>query len=165
MAIIDDYDKTIRDLISQETKVVNTRMNWGYLIHSLLFTAFWKVATDTSVPTSLPKYLQLFIIIVGVIFSLSAIYSFWVNERAIAFILSRWDDYLDKNNLKHEDFPPVWAGSAISINNTFGIKGKWKKWLYQKVYFKLGFLILYRIIPLLFLLIWSSLAIYYILNL
>ena len=39
----DDYDKVIRKLIEKETDIVDTKIRWSFLMHSVLFTAYWEV--------------------------------------------------------------------------------------------------------------------------
>ena len=153
-----DFDKTIRQLIEKETEIVNQRTNWCMALQTVLLTAFWYVS-ESDEPHKDPYLLV--IISVGIIYSLSTIYSIWSNERAIAFILSKWNDYIHIRNEEYDDFPPGWAGSKEAINNTFGLDNGLKKKIYKKIMFKCGFMSMYSLQPILFLLVWIAVGLIY----
>lgn len=157
--ICNNYDKVIRQLIEKETDIVNNKINWGFVMHGILLSAYWYVIN--SEVDNLPLY-QFLVILVGIIFSTSSIYSLWTNERAIAFILSKWNAYLAQNDLSHENFPPVWAGSQDAVNNILDVNGKFKIWFYKNIYFHTGFMSMYNMIPKLFLFVWSIFGIIFI---
>ncbi|HEX2924759.1 MAG TPA: hypothetical protein VHP38_00625 [Ruminiclostridium sp.] len=99
------YDSVIRDMIKEETSIANSRMNWLILLEGLLFTGYSSLSS---------KGFSSYIIgILGFFISLCMRYSFLSNEKAIAFIMDRWNTYLKNNNLKYTDFPPVWAGANL----------------------------------------------------
>ena len=87
----DDYDKVIRKLIEKETDIVDTRIRWSFLMHSVLLTAYWKVVESANEDKTI--YISI-LTIVGVCFSISSLYTVWSSERAIAFILSKWNDFI-----------------------------------------------------------------------
>ena len=153
-----DFDKTIRQLIEKETEIVNQRTNWSLALQSVLLTAFWYVSKSEQPYKD--AYLCV-IISVGIIYSLSTIYSIWTNERAIAFILSKWDEYIKCQNESTENYPPVWAGSKNAINNTYGVKSERTRHFYEKIMYKCGFMSMYSVQPRLFLLVWVVVGIIY----
>lgn len=153
-----DYDKVIRKLIEKETDIVDTRIRWSFIMHGVLFTAYWNVLGSNL--ENQCWYIGI-IIVIGVCFAMSSVYSVWSSERAIAFILSKWDKYLLDNRLSSGDFPPVWVGSKDAINNVEETSSKFKKWLYKNVCFRMGFMSMYNIIPRIFLLAWIVIAILY----
>ena len=67
----DDYDKVIRNLIEKETDIVDTRIRWSFLMHSVLLTAYWKVAESANENKII--YISI-LTIVGVCFSISSHY-------------------------------------------------------------------------------------------
>lgn len=87
----DDYDKVIRKLIEKETDIVDTRIRWSFLMHSVLLTAYWKVVESANEDKTI--YISI-LTIVEVCFSTSSLYTVWSSERAIAFILSKWNDFI-----------------------------------------------------------------------
>jgi hypothetical protein len=103
------YDKVIRDLINQETTLVNTRMSWLLIVQGLLFSGcsqFYDKNLLCSIVLS----------VVGLCVSLGMKFSFWSSEKAIALILTYWDRYISVNNLSYDDFPPVWAGAGWKLS-------------------------------------------------
>ncbi len=102
------YDKEIRHLIECETNLVNGRMNWLILSQTLLFTGY------STIYRQHPNSVILIIIsTLGILLSIVVRHSFWINEKAIAFILTKWNKYIKDNNLEYDDFPPVWAGGDL----------------------------------------------------
>ena len=67
----DDYDKVIRKLIEKETDIVDTRIRWSFLMHSVLLTAYWKVVESANEDKII--YMSI-LTIVGVCFSISSLY-------------------------------------------------------------------------------------------
>lgn len=152
----DDYDKVIRKLIEKETDIVDTRIRWSFLMHSVLLTAYWKVVESANED----KKIYIFILtIVGICFSISSLYTVWSSERAIAFILSKWNDFILNKGYSYDDFPPVWAGSTKTINNCIGVKNERKKKWYKNIYFHMGGMSMYKFIPRSFLFVWFVLFI------
>ena len=93
----------IKDLIKIETDLVDKRLNILLLIQGALMSAH--------------TYSEVLSIKVGVIIvaSLTTVTMFFTLKRnaySIAFILRRWDSFLEGKNLRNTAFPPVWAGSA-----------------------------------------------------
>lgn len=80
----DDYDKVIRKFIEKETDIVDTRIGWSFLMHSVLLTSYWNVVESVNEDKII--YVSI-LTIVGVYFSISSLYTVWSSERAIAFIL------------------------------------------------------------------------------
>lgn len=152
----DDYDKVIRNLIEKETDIVDTRIRWSFLMHSVLLTAYWKVAESANENKII--YISI-LTIVGVCFSISSLYTVWSSERAIAFILSKWNNYIHNNGYSYDDFPPVWAGSTETINNCIDVKSERKKKRYKNIYFHTGGMSMYKVIPRSFLFVWFAIFI------
>lgn len=152
----DDYDKVIRNLIEKETDIVDTRIRWSFLMHSVLLTAYWKVAESANENKII--YISI-LTIVGVCFSISSLYTVWSSERAIAFILSKWNNYIHNNGYSYDDFPPVWAGSIETINNCIDVKSERKKKRYKNIYFHMGGMSMYKVIPRSFLFVWFAIFI------
>lgn len=140
-----DFDKEIRHLIEVETQLVNGRMNWLILSQALLFAgycAIYEHNTGSSILT--------IISILGILLSIVVRHSFWMNEKAIAFILHKWNEYISKNNFDYKDFPPVWAGEVGSVI----LSRRDKIWRFFSP------VLLHHIaIPYLFALAWSSILI------
>ena len=151
-----DFDKVTRQLIEKETEIVNQRTNWSLVLQSFLLTAYWYVSKSSIMRKE--WYLGI-IIIVGMVYSMSTIYSIWSNERAIASILFNWENFLKSRGEKLEDYPPVWAGSEKSINNTHGVESPCKRCRYEKIMFRCGFLSMYKLQPRLFLFVWVCVGI------
>lgn len=147
----DDYDKVIRKLIEKETDIVDTKIRWSFLMHSVLFTAYWEVTKSINEDKAWYIWGLIFI---GICFSISSIYTVWSSERAIAFILSKWDKYILDRGFSYDDFPPVWAGCTEAINNYIGVEKQTTKKIYEKIYFHMGGMSMYNMIPKLFLLVW-----------
>jgi len=105
-----DFDKEIRHLIEIETQLVNGRMNWLILSQALLFAGYCSIY---EVQVSSP--ILIIISVLGILLSVVVRHSFWMNEKAIAFILSKWNEYITSNNLDYDDYPPVWAGDVTSV--------------------------------------------------
>lgn len=103
-----DFDKEIRHLINEETNLVNCRMTWLILLQGLLFAGFCSIF-DKDI------FIAAFIAVIGIVVSIIIRHSFWENEKAIAFILSKWDNFIKENNLDYNDYPPVWAGCFDDI--------------------------------------------------
>lgn len=150
----DDYDKVIRKLIEKETDIVDTRIRWNFLMHSVLLTAYWKVVESANEDKII--YISI-LTIVGVCFSISSLYTVWSSERAIAFILSKWNNYILNKGYSYDDFPPVWAGSTETINNCIGVKSEHKKKWYKNIFFHMGGMSMYKVIPRSFLFVWFAL--------
>lgn len=154
----DGYDRVIRKLIEKETDIVDTRIRWSFLMHGILFTAYWNVVNSNIAN----QYWYIGVLIfIGISFSTSSVYSVWSSERAIAFILSKWNKYISDRGLPNDTFPPVWAGSKEAVNNLEGVTSEFKKWLYKTFCFHMGFMSMYNIIPRIFLLVWIVLGILY----
>jgi len=145
-----DFDKEIRHLIELETQLVNGRMNWLILSQALLFAGYCSIyeAHESSV-------ILIIISILGILLSLVVRHSFWMNEKAIAFILSKWNQFIVSNNLDYDEFPPVWAGGDIkSVIKTRR----------DRVWHFFSPVLLHHIaVPYLFILTWSAILIFNIL--
>lgn len=134
----ENYDKVIRELIKSETDYVNSRMNWLILLQGLLFTGFYHIFQYC-----LP--LACAISILGILISLIMKRSFWSNEKAIAFILKKWDKFISDNGFEYDDFPPVWAGAYNEI-----ISSKKDKFLEKELHFFTA----HKAMPNIFIFIW-----------
>ncbi len=145
-----DFDKEIRHLIELETQLVNGRMNWLILSQALLFAGYCSIyeAHESSV-------ILIIISILGILLSLVVRHSFWMNEKAIAFILSKWDQFIISNNLDYNEFPPVWAGGDIKSVIKTRRDSVW--------YFFSPVLLHHIAVPYLFILTWSAILIFNIL--
>ena len=71
-----------------------------------------------------------------------------------AFAGKSWDKYILDRGFSYDDFPPVWAGSTEAINNYIGVEKQTTKKIYEKIYFHMGGMSMYNMIPKLFLLVW-----------
>ncbi|AEY65311.1 hypothetical protein [Clostridium sp. BNL1100] len=128
-----NYHNVIREMIKEETSIVNNRMNWLILLEGLLFAGYSSLST---------RGFSLYIIgILGFVVSLCMRYSILSSEKAIAFIMDNWNRYLKKNNMKYMDFPPVWAGANLQTNRLQAI------------------MTAHRFIPFVFMLAWVGLII------
>ena len=117
-----DFDKEIRHLIEFETQLVDVRMKWLILAQSLLFAGFCTICDKDDMCA-----VSIVIAIVGVLLAIIIRHSFWLNEKAIAFILSKWNKYREVNNIDCDDVPPVWAGGDLqSVLQTKSDK-RWAK--------------------------------------
>lgn len=104
-----DFDKEYRRLIEHETKLVDGRMTWFILFQTLLFIGL-KELYDKPFP------ILVILGLIGIGISVIIRHSFWKNEKAIAFILDRWNKHLDEMGLSHEFFPPIYAGYTTSVH-------------------------------------------------
>lgn len=116
-------------------------MNWMILLHGLLFAGYYNIFSDDKIVASI-------IPIIGIFVSIIMCYSFWSAERAIGFILTKWNKYIENNNYKYDDFPPVWAG-AFSTCPEFAKK---KANRIISTYF--SFLDAHKSLPILFTTVW-----------
>lgn len=153
--IIKEYERVVRQMIDRETDIVNRRIHWAFLMQSALFAAYWYVINSTVADKNL--YIVL-ILISGVCFSLSTIYSVWTSERAIAYILSKWNNVLNKYGQSFDSFPPVWAGGS-ALNNIHGVEGCFRQCLYKHFFYHIGYMSMYKVIPHLFFIIWFCITI------
>ena len=104
-----NFDGIIRKLIYRESEMQHRRLNWGFLFHGLLFSSF-------SLLLSNGYHLVPFVLsVIGCFAAISNLYSLWVNNQAIRFILSKWDKHVISNGYSYDDYPPVWAGSDEAI--------------------------------------------------
>ncbi|WP_024833608.1 hypothetical protein [Ruminiclostridium josui] len=128
-----NYHNVIREMIKEETSIVNNRMNWLILLEGFLFAAYSSLTT---------RGFSLYIIgILGFVISLCMRYSILSSEKAIAFIMDNWNRYLKKNNMNYMDFPPVWAGAKLQTSRLQSI------------------ITAHRFIPFVFMLVWVCLII------
>ncbi|WP_321418952.1 hypothetical protein [uncultured Desulfobacter sp.] len=95
----------IREMLREETALVNNTMNWLLLLQGLLFAALGTLQSQ--------KFTAAIVSSLGLCACLSIHISFRFNERAIHFILSKWDSYLLRTELHHDQLPPVWAGAML----------------------------------------------------
>lgn len=98
-----DFDKEYRHLIEHETKLVDGRMTWFILFQTILFAGFYESYDKT-------HWLGYIICVIGIVLSIIIRHSFWKNEKAISFILDRWNKQLDELGVSHYKFPPIYAG-------------------------------------------------------
>jgi hypothetical protein len=127
------FDCVIREMIQQETATVNNRMNWLILLQGLLFAGYSNLSKN--------GYSSFIFAAMGIIVSFCMLKSFLSNEKAIRFILSKWDHFLEVNQTHHTKFPPVWAGAEL-LGNRF-----------DKI------LVPHRFIPTIFMIAWLSIII------
>lgn len=103
-----DFDKEIRMLIIRESDIVNNRMNYLIVLNGLLFAGFYKIYKEDLCMAG-------FVSIIGIAIAIVIKRSFWSNEKAIAFILEKWNSYIRENNLNVDNFPPVWCACYNEI--------------------------------------------------
>ena len=97
------FNEAIRQKLDHEHSVMSNRTGWHHAIQIAMFVALY-----TIVASHLPfHFLKTAIPILGILYALSAIYSLWISDKARACILMHWNRFLTRNNLKWEDFPPV----------------------------------------------------------
>ena len=150
-----DFEMVSRQMIDRETEIVNQRIRWAFLMQSALLAAYWNVINSSVVNRDV--YIGL-IIFSGIFFSGSTVYSVWTSERAIAFILKKWNECLNTNKQSSDSFPPVWAGGS-AVNNTHGVEGCFRQCLYKHFFYHLGYMSMYKVIPHLFFIIWFCITI------
>ena len=153
--ILKDFEMVSRQMIDRETEIVNQRIRWAFFMQSALLAAYWNVINSSVVNRDV--YISL-IIFTGVFFSVSTVYSVWTSERAIAFILKKWDECLNTNKQLSDSFPLVWAGGS-AVNNTHGVESHFKKYLYKHLFYHIGCMSMYKVIPCLFFIIWFCITI------
>lgn len=98
-----EFDKEYRRLIEHETKLVDGRMTWFILFQTILFAGFYESYNTI-------HWLGYIICIIGCLLSIIIRHSFWKNEKAISFIMYRWNKQLNELGVSHYKFPPIYAG-------------------------------------------------------
>ncbi|NLI35361.1 MAG: hypothetical protein GX416_02425 [Bacteroidales bacterium] len=138
-----NFDREIRKLLDNETKLVNDRMMWFILLQGLLLAGFCSIFSKDIV-------VSIVISVIGIFISIIIRHSFWESEKAIAFILSKWNKFIKDNNFNYDDYPPVWCGYFDTILKKNDMI--WKSLI--------PFLIHYKAIPRLFAISWIVILCY-----
>jgi len=149
------YNEAIRQKLDHEHSVMKSRTAWHHIVQIAMFTGFYKIMS-TDFPLQYTKYL---LPVMGIIYAFSALYSIWVSEKARASIFMHWNRYREKHGLEWEDFPPVSGDPFEHIRKSLD-DPTIRKDMNLKctdiclAHYVPHWLMLYRFIPILFLIIW-----------
>lgn len=151
------FNEAIRQKLDHEHSVMSSRKGWHHAVQIAMFTGFY-VLMDTKHET---HFIQYALPILGIVYAFSAMFSIWVSEKARACILMHWDRYRRKNcNVDWENLPPV-SGDPFSHLKNSAEDPMIRKDMHLKCLDLLlgcciphGFM-LYRFIPILFVILWT----------
>ena len=143
---LDIYANVIRNLIIQENELENKRINWLIIFNGILLSGFIQLRSE--------KLLSIMIAFIGVIISLSFWWSFFQGNRAVDFLINKWNDKLLYHNRNFDEFPPISGIPWYSPSNP--------KHINQKRITSLGKIFApCKIICPVFILVWITLMIFY----
>lgn len=134
-----EFCRQIKELVDNETRLVNARLNLLLVSQSFLFGLYAYVDV---------LWLKFLLPICCCILCMIMRFATKDCECAIAFILDRWNRFCKEGGVSHDQLPPVWAGG----NDGFGCDTQKRK---DRIY--LGWkdkLAYHKSIPLLLFWIW-----------
>ena len=174
---MNDYHKIIRGMIKNEDEVRNSRNNWFLVIQGFLIGGICTLLSCDNNIHLLLYIAYIIIALVGIATSISFKYAAWRSEKAIDMAHACWKLFLSKYNHKIQDYPPIHLLTTGIIDNNnnsneIGITD-WEKELNAKMYEytdkgkkenderlnKCDWLMPFKTIPCIFLLLWSTLLI------
>ena len=150
------YNEAIRQKFDHEHSVMKNRTGWHHVVQMAMLTGFYEILTK-DFPLQYPKYL---LPAMGIIYAFSALYSIWVSEKARAGLFMHWNRFLKKHELAWENFSPVSGDPFDHIKKSLDDPSIRKDMKLKCIdiciahYVPHGFM-LYKFIPILFLIIWS----------
>ena len=149
------YNEAIRQKLDHEHSVMKNRTGWHHIVQMGMFMGFYQIMTK-EFPLQYTKYL---LPVMGIIYAFSALYSIWVSEKARASIFMHWNRYREKNKLEWEDFPPVSGDPFEHIKKSLDepsirIDMNLKCIDICIAHYVPHWFMLYKFIPILFLIIW-----------
>jgi hypothetical protein len=143
---LDIYSNTIRQLIIQENDLENKRINWLIIFNGILLSGFIQLKDDL--------LFDIILAFIGIIISLSFWWSFFQGNRAIDFLITKWNEKLLYHNKNFDEFPPI---AGIPCYN----RGH-PKYSSQKKITAFGkFIAPSKILSPIFILVWITIIIYY----
>lgn len=150
------FNEAVRQKLDHEHTVMSNRTGWHHAIQIAMFVGFYSIETSGHSF----RLLKIVLPIIGVLYAFSAIYSLWISKQARACILMHWNRFLKQNELCWEKLPPV-SGDPLphiinsehdqSIRDDMNLKCK--DILIAK--YVPHWFMLYRFIPLIFIIIWT----------
>ena len=166
------YHNVIRQMIKDENEIRNQRTNWSLVIQGFLVAGCCELYANRSLDEIF--VLLLIIPIVGIVTSCSFLHAAWRSEKSIEMALACWNIFLEKSGLTNRDFPPVILLTERIIRNG-GFPGpnddeyiKYEKEIFRKMYEnnngksckdskynKRDYIMPFKVIHKLFLLLWS----------
>lgn len=174
---VNEYHKIIREMIKNEDEVRNSRNNWFLVIQGFLMGGICTLLSCDNNIYLLLYIAYILIALVGIATSISFKYAAWRSEKAINMAHACWKLFLSKSNHKIQDYPPVHLLTTGIIDNNshsneIGIQD-WEKELNAKMYEytdkrkkknderlnKYDWLMPFKTIPCIFLLLWSTVLI------
>lgn len=149
------YNEAIRAKLVHEHSVMKNRIAWHHIVQIAMFTGFYKMMS----PDFPLHYIKVILPFLGIIYALSALYSIWVSEIARAGIFMHWNRHLKEYNLKWEDFPPVSGDPFELLRKSMDDLSIRKDMNLRCVDILMAhcvphWFMLYRFIPILFIIIW-----------
>ena len=171
-----DYHKIIREMIKDENNVRNSRNNWFMTIQGLLVNALINTLMcqkNLIFHLNVAYIILIIISFIGLITSVSFLYAAWRSERSIKMALACWDLFLVETGQKIQDYPPISLITKGIIDKSAkkNIIGAidWEKKVNVMMYGdddclrccdkrrnKLDFLMPFRLIPLIFIILWIA---------
>ena len=149
------YNEAIRQKLDHEHSVMKNRTEWHHVVQVFLLTAFYHLYDSWALLYDKIWMLTIF----GAVYALSTLYSLWISDKARSCLFMHWNRYCEENGLKWEHFPLV-TGDPLplirgikydpSIFNDMNLK--WYDLFLANKF--LGWLKLYKFMPILFLVIW-----------
>ena len=170
--VVANYGDTIRQMIKNEDEVRNQRTNWFLIIQGFLIAGLCDLSSSGCIKNYNNKALVVFIIIIGIVTSISFLFAAWRSSLAINFALSCWKDRL--GNDSEEKYPPVSLITKEILEARGHSSDSWKNRIYNRMYErknecrkclddhlnKMDRLLPYKILPIIFLLGWLGYAIF-----
>lgn len=112
---LDVYANNIRNMIMHENELENKRINWLIIFNGILISGFIHMKGNL--------LLGNLIAVVGIAISVSFWWSLLQGNRAVNFLIKKWEEKLCYHNRNTEEFPPV-AGIPYYIETDSKYKGQ-----------------------------------------
>lgn len=156
------YNAIIREMIKNENEIRNQRTNWFLVIQGFLITGICQMDNNSN--------LHDYIVLIGIVTSLSFLYAAWRSTLAVSFAFACWKKRM-KDKCKKK-IPPIslitkeileteypisetnsWEASILKI--MYPKNNKELRW--DKFWNNWDWIMPYRILPILFFLFWYNL--------
>lgn len=163
---MEDYHNIIRQMIKNEDEVRNQRTNWFLIIQGFLIAGLCSLCEKSD-----PGLLSLLISCIGLLVSFSFMYAAWRSTKAVTMAIVCWKLFLKDNKKVLCDYPPINLITKEIISHKTDIDdddigaSEWNKKIFNRMYKGqisyidkkingLEFLLPYRFLPVVFMVLW-----------